>query len=209
MHVGDQEADFAGAQLFDFHRLGREHAEGFHLEAASIPHQADFLSLADGAFEDAGEHDHAAIGIEPGVEDQRLQPVVRIALGRRHALDDGFQHVGHALAGLGADQHGVGGIEPDRAFDHLLGALDIGAGQVNLVDDRNDFKAVVDGEIRIGQRLRLDALRGVHHQQRAFAGGQRARNLVGEIHVARGVDQVELVGLRRPARCTSCGRRAP
>ena len=57
-------------------------------------------------------------------------------------LHDRFEHVGHALAGLGADQQRVGGIEPDRAFDHLLGALDVGAGQIDLVDDRNDFQAV-------------------------------------------------------------------
>ena len=193
--VGHQEADFAGAQLVHFHRLGGENAEGFDLQHAPIPHQADFLSLADGAFEDAGQHDHAAVGIKPGVENQRLQPVVRIAFGRRHAFDDGFQNIRHALASLGADQYGVGGVEPDRAFDHFLGALHIGAGQINLVDDGNDFEPVVDGEIGIGQGLRLYALRGVHHQQRAFAGGQRTRDLVGKINMARRVDQVELVGV--------------
>ena len=48
---------------------------------------------------------------------------------------------------------------------------------------------------RLRQRLRLDALRGVHHQDRALAGGERARHLVGEVDVARRVDQVELVVL--------------
>ena len=142
LDVGDQEADFAGPQFFHFHRLGSQDAEGFHFEHASIPHQADFLSLADGPFEDPGQHDHAAVRIEPGVENQRLQPVIRIAFGRRHALHDGFENVGHALAGLGADQHGVGGIETDRAFDHFLGALHVRAGQVNLVDDGNDFETI-------------------------------------------------------------------
>jgi hypothetical protein len=54
---------------------------------------------------------------------------------------------------------------------------------------------VVDGEIDVGQRLRLDPLAGVDQQQRAFARRQRARDLVGEVDVARRVDQVELVGL--------------
>src|SRR6185369_7381665 len=156
---------------------------------------ADLLSLADGAFEDPGQDNHATVGIKPGIKDERLQAVVRIAFGRRHTLDDGLENLGYAEAGLGANQYGVGGVQPDRAFDHLLGALHIGAGQVNLVNDGDDFKPMVDGEIRIGQRLRLYALRGVHHQQRAFAGGQRARDFVGEIDVARGVDQVELVGV--------------
>ena len=48
-------------------------------------------------------------------------------------------------------------------------------------------------EIGVGQRLRLHALRRIHHQQRAFARLQAARDLVGEIHVAGRVDQVELI----------------
>ena len=54
---------------------------------------------------------------------------------------------------------------------------------------------MIDGEIRIGQRLRLHSLRGVDHEQRPFAGGQRTRDFVGKIDVAGGVNQVELVGL--------------
>src|SRR3989449_7331544 len=40
-------------------------------------------------------------------------------------------------------------------------------------------------------RLRLHALRGVDHQDGALAGGQAARDLVGEVDVAGRVDQVE------------------
>ena len=145
--------------------------------------------------EDARQHDHAAIGVEPGIEDQRLEPVFGRPFGRRDALDDRFQHVGHALTGLGADQDGVGGIQTDRAFDHLFGARNVGALQIDLVDDRNDFEAVIDGQIGIRQSLRFDSLRGVDDEQRAFAGRERARDLVGKIHVAGGVDQVELISL--------------
>jgi multidrug efflux pump subunit AcrA (membrane-fusion protein) len=49
--------------------------------------------------------------------------------------------------------------------------------------------------IDVGQRLGLDALRGVDHQQRAFAGGQRAADLIGEVDVAGRVHQVEDIGL--------------
>ena len=48
-------------------------------------------------------------------------------------------------------------------------------------------------EIHIGQRLRLDTLRGIHHQDRALASRQAARDLIGEVDVARRVDQVQLV----------------
>ena len=151
------------------------------------------MSLANGSFEYARQHNHAAVGIKPGVKNQRLQPVFRIPFGRRHTLHDFFQNIGHALAGLGADQNGVRGVETHCPFDHFLRTLDIGAGQVNLVDDGNNFQTVVDGEIGIGQRLRFHALRSVHNQQRTFAGSQRARDFIGEVDVTRGVDEIELV----------------
>ena len=55
--------------------------------------------------------------------------------------------------------------------------------------------ALLDRGVAVRDRLRLDALRGVDDQQRALARGERARDLVGEVDVARRVDQVEVVGL--------------
>ena len=49
--------------------------------------------------------------------------------------------------------------------------------------------------VAVGDALRLDALRGIDHQQRPFAGRQAARDLVGEVHVPRGIDQIELIAL--------------
>ena len=54
-------------------------------------------------------------------------------------------------------------------------------------------QVVLERQVEVGQRLRLDALRGVDEQHRALAGGQRPGHLVGEVDVARGVDQVEHV----------------
>ena len=71
--------------------------------------------------------------------------------------------------------------------------LGVGGGQVDLVDDRHDLVVVLDRLVDVGQRLRLDALRRVDHQQRAFAGGEAAADLVGEVDVAGRVHQVELV----------------
>ena len=79
---------------------------------------------------------------------------------------------------------------------HLLGdALGLGAGEVDLVQARDQLEPGVDRQVRVGDRLRLDALAGVDDQQRALARGQRARHLVGEVDVAGRVDQVQLVGL--------------
>ncbi len=49
----------------------------------------------------------------------------------------------------------------------------LGGGQVDLVEDRNDLEVVVERLIDVGQRLGLNALARVHHEQRAFTGSQR------------------------------------
>ncbi len=49
--------------------------------------------------------------------------------------------------------------------------------------------------VTVGQRLGLDPLGGVDQQDRSLAGGQRPADLVPEVDVARGVDEVEGVVL--------------
>ena len=191
----DEEADLAGGELGERDRLGRHDAHALDVEGLAVRHDLDLHALAQASVDDAGEHDDAAVGIEPGVEDEGLQRRVGISTRRRQTMHDGLEDVGNALAGLGGDGERVVGGKADGLLDHLAGALDVGGGQVDLVDDGDDFEAVVDGEIGVGQGLRLDALRCVDDQQRALAGGERARDLVAEVDVAGRVDEVELVGL--------------
>ena len=70
-------------------------------------------------------------------------------------------------------------------------------------------EVVVDREVGVGERLRLDALRRVDDEDRALAGRERAGDLVGEVDVAGRVDQVQdvLVAVLRP--CSAASRRAP
>ena len=195
LDAGDEEADLAGAELVDRQRPRRQDAQRLDLVVLLRDHEADLHARPDGAVDDADQHDDAAVGVVPGVEDQRLERRVVVALGRRHALDDRLEGVDHADARLGRRQDGVGRVEADDLLDLPLRLVDLRAGQVDLVDHRHDLEAAVDREIGVGQRLRLDALRGVDEQQRAFAGGQRPRHLVREVDVAGRVDQVEDVGL--------------
>ena len=193
LDVGEQEADFAGGQLIARDRLGRLIADAVHFKHLFAGPQPDLLALAQPAFQHARQNDHAAVGIEPGIENQRAQRRVRRALGRRNQMHHRFQHVVDADALLGAGQNRVAGVQADQLLDLLANPLRLGRRQIDLVDHRNNFQIVMQRQIRVGKRLRFHALRRVHHQQRAFAGLQAARNLVGEIDVARRVDQVELI----------------
>ena len=137
-------------------------------------HHADALALAQMPVLHPHQDDDAQIGVVPAVHEQRLQRPRRIAGGRGQAGHDGFQHALDVEAGLGADHHGVGGIEADHILDLLLDALRLGGRQIDLVEDRDDLVVGVERLIDVGERLRLDALRGIDHQQRTLAGRERA-----------------------------------
>ena len=89
----------------------------------------------------------------------------------------------------------------------LLTPLRLGARQVDLVEDRNDLEPRVEREEQIRERLRLDALRRVDDEDRALARGERSRDLVRKVDVARRVDQVQLVEPAVLRACSSCARR--
>ena len=92
------------------------------------------------------------------------------------------------------DLGGVLGRDADDVLDLLLDARRVGGRQVDLVDDRHDFKSGVDGEVGVAEGLCLDALRRIDDEQRALAGRERAGDLVVEVDMTRGVDEVHLVG---------------
>ena len=169
---GGEEADLAGAELVDHLLLGAEDADALDLVARVGRHQLDLLALAQHAVDDAHEHDDAEIGVVPAVDQQRLQRLRRVALGRRQALDDGLEHRFDVEAGLGRDRDGVRGIEADHVLDLLLDAIDVGRRQVDLVEDGQDLEVVVERLVDVGERLRLDALAGVDDQDGALAGGE-------------------------------------
>ena len=172
-------------------QLGREHADAVDLVGRVGAHHADALALLEHAVDDAEQHDDAEIGVVPAVDQQRLERRRGVALGRRQPGDDRFQHLGHVQPGLGGNQDGVGGVEPDHVLDLLLDLVGLGGRQIDLVEHRHDLVVVVERLVDVGERLRLDALAGVDHQQRALAGGEAAVDLVGEVDVAGRVDQVE------------------
>ena len=103
------------------------------------------------------------------------------------------EQVFHTLARLARHPQHIFGFTPDDVGDLGGVAVGVGRGQVDLVEHRDDVQVAVQCQVEVGQRLRLDALGGVDQQHRALAGLQCAGHLVGEVDVARGVDQVQNV----------------
>ena len=202
---GDHVADLAGAHPRRRSHLRHEEADLVDVGLGPRLHGDDPLALAKGAVHEPDVRDDAPVRVELGVEDQRPRRGLGIARGRRDAGHDRLQHLLDALARLRRDPQHLVWIAADQIGDLGRHPLGLGARQIDLVEHRDQLQAGLDGRVGVGDRLRLDALGGVDDQQRALAGGQAARDLVGEVHVARGVDQVQVVGLavarrgRRPA----------
>ena len=76
-----------------------------------------FMPARIDAVDHAGQDDDAAIGVVPGVEDQRLQRRVGIALRRRQPVDDRLEDLVDAGAFLGAREDRVAGVEADDVLD--------------------------------------------------------------------------------------------
>src|SRR6185437_8408169 len=198
VHVLDRrahETDFTRAKFVGPGALGREHANLLHLVRAAGRHHQQLVARLDLALHHAHQRHHTEVIVEPRVDDQRLQLVGIARLRWRNACDDRLQHLDYVLAGLGADRDRVVGVDADHRFDFLFYLRNIGGGQVDLVEHRDYLQAHFDRGVAVRDRLRLDALRRIHHQQRTLARGQRTRDFVAEVHVAGCVDEIQLVSL--------------
>ena len=76
---GDEEADLADAELVDRHRLRREDADLFDLVVLPFAISRIFMPGRSDAVDHADDDDDAAVGVVPGIEDQRLERRVGIA----------------------------------------------------------------------------------------------------------------------------------
>ena len=92
------------------------------------------------------------------------------------------------LAGLARYAYGIVGGDRQVILNLGLNLVGVGRGQVDLVDGGHDIQVGVHGERRVGHGLCLDTLGGVDDEHRALTGGQRTRDLIGKVHVARRID---------------------
>ena len=99
----------------------------------------NFIFRLDRAVQHANLQNHAAILVKESIEDEGLQRGVRITRRRRQLFDNAFEDFLDVQSGLRGDGDGFEGIEPQFSIDGFLGAFDVGSGEVDLVDDREQF----------------------------------------------------------------------
>ncbi len=204
LDAGDQVADLADSEVVGPHRVGRDDPDLEHLVDGPGRHHLDPVAVRQPAIDDADVSDDSSVGVVDGVEDQCPRRRVRDSLRRRDRGHDLVEEYLHPLAGLGRHPEHVVGVAPDDVGE--LGCVPVGlsARQVDLVEHRDDVQIGVQGQIQVGQRLRLDALGRVDQQDGAVAGLERPAHLIGEVDMAGRVDHVEH---ELGARVRACGCR--
>ena len=196
LDAGGQVADLTGRKLAAGGQVGGTHVADFHQrELRTGGHQADGVAGLDRALKDADVDDDALVAVINTVEDQGFQRGVRVAGGGGNVGDDPLQHLIDVQAGLGRDPGRIQTGQADHILHFLRHLVRVGTGQVDLVQDGHQLEVVLEGHIGVGEGLCLDALRGIDHKDRTLAGCQTAGDLVGKVHMTRGIDEVELVGL--------------
>ena len=170
----------------------------------------DLLVLVDRTALDAADAHPADELVVVDGGDEHLQRAIFVARGRIDIVDDRLKQRdkvgallvgavgGRALAGRTEDGGGVElllrGVEVEQQLEHLVHDLvHAGVGPVDLVDDNDDLVAELERLLQHEPRLGHGALSRVDEQQNAVDHLQNALDLAGEIGVARGVDDVDLI----------------
>src|SRR5204863_3219048 len=110
LDAGDEVANLARTKRAHRRRRRTADANLFDLVGRTGLHEAKAGPGAQLAIHHPHGADDAAVLVVVRVEDEALQRRRPIALGRRDALNDRIEQLGHALAGLGAEpQDAVGG----------------------------------------------------------------------------------------------------
>ena len=195
LQAGDDVAHLAGRERVDRNACGRHDAELLGLELRSLRHRTQRLTGLEAAVDNADECEDAAVLVVRRVEDERAGGRVGLAAGAGIRSTIASRTSSTPRPVFAEIRRTCSGTSPSSSAISAAGAVGIGLREVDLVRDRDDLELVVEREVRVGERLRLDALRGVDEEQRALARLERPRDLVREVDVPGRVDEVQLVAL--------------
>ena len=169
--VTDEVPNLARAQRLHRHLVRAHDPHLLDVIRGARVHQFDLVPDAHRPVDNPKHAHDAAVNVKVRVEDERAQGFVRGVRRRRHELHDLLQDVLHADVRLRRRLHRAAAVQPQDILDLAAHPVGLGAREVNLVEDRDDLEVVIEREVDVGDRLRLHALRRVHHEQRALARG--------------------------------------
>ena len=170
LEPGGDVADLAGLEALDRHELRPEDAELEELRLRAVGHEPDRLVVVERALRRGGRRRRRPCRGRSA--SRRSGPGAGLAgspLGGGTRCDDRLEDLGHAGAVLGRGEDDLLARDREDVLELLDHELGLGRRQVDLVDDRDDRQILLEREVDVGDRLRLDALGGVDDEDRALA----------------------------------------
>ena len=172
LDAGHHKADIPGFQNIRVFGFGIENTDLVRIPGLARRLHDDLVALLEGALSHPDQRHNPQVVVEPGVNNQCLQGCFSITLGWRDFPDQIFQNILDAQTTLGAAAHGVGCLYTNDVLNFLGYAIRLSLRQVHLVEHRNHFQPLFNRGVTVGDRLGLNALACIHHQQRTFTGVQ-------------------------------------
>ena len=168
--TGREKADFPWPERFDRLSVRSENPDLSDFIFLAARHEPNGHPGPQYPVEYPDEHNGSLVGVKPAIKKQRFDRRTGVPLRRRHEPQDTFQHLGNSPALFCAGQNRIAAIQPDDVLKLLPNALGLGAGQIDFVDNRENFKLMIERQIGVGQCLRLNPLGRVNDQNGPFAG---------------------------------------
>ena len=169
-HTGDDETNLTRFEHFNRNRFRCEYPNLLAVVYGTVSHQLNTFFLFKLAIHDTHQHHHAHVVIKPRVDNQRLQSVVDVAFGWRHAMNNRFQNFFNAHPRLCTSGNRIGCVNTNHVFNFLTCSVWISRGQIHFVKHWNHFQLLFNCGVAGGDGLCLNPLGSIHHQQRPFTG---------------------------------------
>jgi len=188
--IGNDVADVPGDEFVfgeKFGELGAEDADFLDFIGTICRHELHGIACFDRSLHDAGVDYDAPVGVEGGVKCQGSKGGRRFSSGCRNTCDNGLQDFFNSDSCFCAGVDGLIRRDGKNVFQLFIDGGNIGIGEIDLVDDGNEFEALFFCEVDVGDGLGFDTLGGIHNEEGSLAGGQGAGDFVGEINVTGSV----------------------
>ena len=143
------------------------------LELGTCCHKANGIADLYMTVFDTAVYDNAFVLVIVAVKYQRFERCIVIALRAWNIRHDAFEHLFDVRAHFCGDARRIHCRYADDVLDLVTGSFGVCAGQIYLIDNRNDFKVIFYRKVGIGKRLCLDALRCVNDKYSTLTGNER------------------------------------
>src|SRR5690606_28301396 len=149
LDTGNEVSDVSGRNFFLGLLLQFQHPDFFRKIFAAGSHKFDSLVRTYRSVENAEIDFNSAKRVKNRVEDHRLERAVRIPFRGIDPVNYGIQNFLNTEAFLGAGMDNVFRLASDHIDDFLRYLFGHGVRKIDLIQNRDDFQVVLQGQVEV------------------------------------------------------------